>query len=107
MGPGKSSSLVTTLSNRTSLLQGDRMEGEWGSPGWRSDHTIAGNQDFIPEAGAWFQPSRNFTEGCRTWDPKGYMYDVLSGSSPVGYTLIQITAMLLDMSDRLQVVITS
>jgi hypothetical protein len=35
MGPSKPSSPVNTSSNRTSLLRGDLLEGEWGSPGWR------------------------------------------------------------------------
>jgi hypothetical protein len=47
MGSGKPSSLVITLSNRTSLLRGGLMEGGWGSP------------------------------GCCAWDPKGHTYDVL------------------------------
>jgi hypothetical protein len=33
MGPGKPSSLVTTLLNRTFLLQGSCMKGEQDSPG--------------------------------------------------------------------------
>jgi hypothetical protein len=49
MGPGKPSSLVTTLLNLTSLLQGGLVEGEWGSLGWRSGWTIAGMQDFIEQ----------------------------------------------------------
>jgi hypothetical protein len=71
MGPGKPSSPVTILSNRPSLLWGDLLEGEWGSPGWWPGWTIVGAQDFIPEGGTQFQLSRNFTNGCRTWDPQG------------------------------------
>jgi hypothetical protein len=77
MGPGKPISLVTTLSNLTSLLRGGLLEGEWGSPGWRMGRTIAGSQDFIPGAGVWFWLSRDFADGCCTWDPRGHMYDVL------------------------------
>jgi hypothetical protein len=75
--PGKPSSLVTTLFNRTSLLRGGLVEGEWGSPGWQPGRTIAGSQDYILGAGAWFWLSRDFTEGCHTWYPRGHAYDVL------------------------------
>jgi hypothetical protein len=74
MGPGKPNSLVTILSNRTSLLQGGLVEGKWGSQRWRS---IVGSQDFIPRAETWFWPSRNFKGSYRTWDPWGHTYDVL------------------------------
>jgi hypothetical protein len=77
MGPDKLSSLVTTLSNNTSLLWGGLVEGEWGSPGWWSCWTIAGSQDFNPRAGVQFQLSRDFMDGCHTWDPRGHTYDVL------------------------------
>jgi hypothetical protein len=82
MGPAKSSSPVTTLSNRTSLLHGGLLEGEWGSPGWRPGQTIIGSQYFILRAGARFWLSRDFTDGCRKWDPGGHAYDVLVRFSP-------------------------
>jgi hypothetical protein len=77
MGPSKLSNSVTTLSNRTSLLKGGYVEGEWGIPGWRPGQTIAGNQDFILGAGAQFWSSRDFAEGCHTWDMWGPAYDML------------------------------
>jgi hypothetical protein len=77
MGPGKPSSLVTTLSNCTFLLWGGLVEGEWDSLGWWLDQTIARSQDFIPGAEAKFWLSRDFSEYCRTWDPRGHAYDVL------------------------------
>jgi hypothetical protein len=77
IGPGKPSSLVTNLSNCTSLLQGGLLEGEWGSPGWRPVRMITGSRDFILGAGAQFWPSRDFVDGCRTWDPWDHVYDVL------------------------------
>jgi hypothetical protein len=77
MGLGKLSSLVTTLSNHTSLLRGGLVEGEWGNPAWRPSWTITESQDFISGVWAWFQPSRDFMEGCRTWDPRSHAYDVL------------------------------
>jgi hypothetical protein len=76
-GPSKPSILVTTLSNRPSLIRGGLAEGEWGSPGWRPGRTIAGSQDFISGAETRFRPSSDFADGCRTWDPRGHMYDVL------------------------------
>ncbi len=77
MGPDKPSNLVTTLSNYLSLLRGGLVEGEWGSLGWWPGRTIAGSQDFIPGAEPRFQLSRDFTDGCHTWDPRGYTYNVL------------------------------
>jgi hypothetical protein len=77
MKPDKPSSPVTTLLNRKSLLHGGLLKGEWGSPGWRPGRTIAGSQDFIPAAGARFWLSRDFTDGCRMWDPRGHAYDML------------------------------
>jgi hypothetical protein len=77
MGPGKPSSLVTTLLNRTSLLRGGLLEGEWGSPGWRVGWTITGSQDFVLGVGVWFQLSREFADVYRTWDSRGHTYDVL------------------------------
>jgi hypothetical protein len=77
MGPGKPSSLVTTLLKRPSLLRGGFVVGEWGSPGWRLGRTIAESQDFILRAETQFWPSRDFAEGCRTLDPRGHAYEVL------------------------------
>jgi hypothetical protein len=77
MGPGKLNSLVTTLSNCPSLLQGGLLEGEWGSPGRWPGRTIVGGQDFILGAGVRFWLSRDFADGCHTWDPRGQAYDVL------------------------------
>jgi hypothetical protein len=77
MGLGKPSILVTTLSSNTSLLRGGLLEGEWGSPGWWLARTIARSQDFIPGARAGFWISRDFMDGCRTWDPRGHGYDML------------------------------
>jgi hypothetical protein len=77
MGPGKPSSPVTTLSNHPSQLWGGSLERARSSPGRRSGRTIAGGQDFIPEKGAQFRLSRDFTYGCCTWDPRGQAYDVL------------------------------
>jgi hypothetical protein len=76
MGLDKSSSLVTTLSNRPSLLRGGLLEGEWGSPGWRPGRMIAGSQDFIPGAETRFWLSRDFMDGCQTWDLRGHAYDM-------------------------------
>jgi hypothetical protein len=77
MGPDKSSSLVTILSNCMSLLRGGLVEGEWGSLGWRLGQTIAGIQDFILGAVARFQLCMDFMEGCHMWDPRGHTYNVL------------------------------
>jgi hypothetical protein len=77
MSPGKPSRPVTTLSNRTSLLQGGLLEGEWGSAGQRSGQMIAGGQDFISGAGTQVRLSRDFTNGCCMWDPRGHAHDVL------------------------------
>jgi hypothetical protein len=77
MGPSKLSSPVTTLSNRTSLLHGGLLEGEWGSPGWRPGQTITGSQDFISGGEAQFWLSRDFIDGYHTWDPEGHAYNML------------------------------
>jgi hypothetical protein len=77
VGHGKPSSLVTTLSNRPSLLWCGLLEGEWGSPRWWPGRTIAGSQDIIPRAETRFRLSRDFADGCHIWDPWGYVYDVL------------------------------
>jgi hypothetical protein len=82
MGSGKPSSPVTTLLNHPSLLRGSLLEGEWDSPGRRPGWTIARGQDFIPGAGAQIRLSRDFTDGCRTWDPEGHAYDVSVRFSP-------------------------
>jgi hypothetical protein len=42
MGPGKSSSPVSTLSNCPSLLWGSLLEGEWGSPEWQPNQALLG-----------------------------------------------------------------
>jgi hypothetical protein len=68
MGPGKPNSTATTLSSRPSLLWGGLLEGEWGSLGWRLGRTIAGGQDIIFGAGAQIWLSRDFIDGCHTWD---------------------------------------
>jgi hypothetical protein len=101
MDSGKSSRLVTTLSNRTFMLQGGLLEEEWGSSGQRLSRTIAGGQDFIPGAGARFDlvgtlqtvVVRETRETTRTmcW----------SCSSPAWCTSIRVTATLLNMSDCL------
>jgi hypothetical protein len=59
-----------------SLLWGGLLEGGRGTmmmarPG------ISRSQDFFPGAGDRFWLGRNFTNGCRTWDPGGRAYDVL------------------------------
>jgi hypothetical protein len=77
MGPNKPSNLVTTLSNRPSLLQGGLVEGEWGSPGWQPDRAIARSQDIIPGAETRFWPSRDFVDGFHMWDPRGHSCNVL------------------------------
>jgi hypothetical protein len=100
-GPSKPNSPVTILSNHPSLLRGCLLEGEWGNPERRSGRSIAGGQDLNPRAGAQFWLSRDFTDGCHTWDPRCKAYDVLVRFSPVGCTLIQIAVTLSDMSDCL------
>jgi hypothetical protein len=107
MGPRKSRSLITTLSNCTSLLEGGFMEGKWGSPGWQPSQTIVENQDFIRGAGARFRPSRDFAEGCHMQDQRGHAYDVLLGSYHTGCTPIRIAVTLSDMSDQLLIAIIS
>jgi hypothetical protein len=77
MRPVKYSSLVTTLSNHTSLLQGGLLEGEWGSLGWRPGRMINGSKDFIPGAGVWFRLSMDIADDCCMWDLRGHAYDVL------------------------------
>jgi hypothetical protein len=77
MGPGKPSTLVTTLSNHSLPALRWFMEGEWGSLGWRPGRTITRNQDFTPRADTRFWPSINFVDGCFTWDPWARTYDVL------------------------------
>jgi hypothetical protein len=54
MGPSKPSSLVTTLSNRTSLLWAGYMEGEWGSLGWRLSRASLGVKISSREQGSNF-----------------------------------------------------
>jgi hypothetical protein len=76
MGPGKPTIPVTTLSNRTSLLRSGLLEGEWGNSGWRPGRMIAGSQYFILGAWVQFWLTRNFADGCRTWDLEGHAYDV-------------------------------
>jgi hypothetical protein len=45
-------------------------------PRMTAESGIAKSQDFILGAETQFQLSRDFTDGCRTWDPKGHAYDV-------------------------------
>jgi hypothetical protein len=52
--PGKSSSLVTTLLNCTSLLQGGLLKGEWDNPWWWPSRTIAGAKTSSREQGPRF-----------------------------------------------------
>jgi hypothetical protein len=78
MGPDKPSSLVTILSNHTSLLQGGFMEGERVSIGWQPGWTIAGNQNLILGAGVRFRHSRDIAEGCCIWSPRDCVCNVLS-----------------------------
>jgi hypothetical protein len=91
------------LPNCPSQLRGGLLYEEWGNPGWWLGRTIVGGggQDFILGAGAQFRLSRDFTDGCRTWDLRGHAYDVLVRYLPAGCAPIWITMMLLDMSDRL------
>jgi hypothetical protein len=107
MGCGRPSSLVTTLSNRTSLLWGGLLEGEWGSPGWRPGQASLGIKTSSLEQGpnfdlvgiSWMVVIRETSGVTRTtcW----------SSSSPAGCTPIWIVVTLSDMSDRLSVAIIS
>jgi hypothetical protein len=107
MGPDKPSSSVTTLSNHTSLLWGGLLEGELGSPRWWPGQMIAGGQAFILGAGAQIRLSRDFTDGCHTWDPRGHVYDVSVRFFPSYCISFRIAATLSDMSGRLSVAVIS
>jgi hypothetical protein len=78
MGPDKPSIPVTTSSNCTPppalrWCVGQRMR----QPRMTVGLGITGSQDFIQGAGTRFRLSRDFADGCRTWDPGGHAYDVL------------------------------
>jgi hypothetical protein len=53
MGHGKPSSLVAIFFKMHLSSSRSFVEGEWDSPGWQLDRTIAGNQDFILGVKAW------------------------------------------------------
>jgi hypothetical protein len=68
---------------------------------------ITRSQDFILGAGDQLRLSRDFMDGCCTWDFGSRTHDMLSGSSPVEYISIRVTMTLSNMSGRLSVAVIS
>jgi hypothetical protein len=101
MGPGKPSSLVTTLSNHTSLLWGGLLEGEWGSPGWRPGHASLGANTSSQGQGPDFNLVGTLPMIVVRETPGATRTMCQSGSSPAGCISTQVIATLSDTSDRL------
>jgi hypothetical protein len=65
------------------------------------------NQGFIPCVVKRFWSRRSFMKGFHTWPVHGRTYVMCVKFSPVGYTSIQITGILVDMSGCLCCRVTS
>jgi hypothetical protein len=101
MGPDKPSSLRTTLSNRPSLLRGGLLEGEWGSPGWRSSQASVRAKTSSLKQRPDFDLVRTSPTVVICETPRATRTTCRSGSSFVRCISIWITVTLSDMSDCL------
>ncbi len=101
IGPGKPSSLVTTLLNHPSLLRGSLLEAEWGSLEWRPGWALLGAKTSSREQRLDFDLVGTSPKVFVRETPGATRMSCQSGSSTVGCISIWVTMTLSDMSDRL------